>query len=51
MIYIGDKKATISKGDFHPAALYKGDNKISGYTVTDIKGVNTVTLGNCYMLF
>ena len=47
MLYVGDKKAVICKGDFHPAALYKGDKKITGYSLEEFTGV-IVTLENCY---
>lgn len=45
-IYVGEKKAVICKGDYEPAALYKGENKITGYTEhgyqgTDIAANNT----------
>ena len=48
MIVIGEKKAVICKGDFHPAALYKGDKKITGYTVENFEAENGVVLENCY---
>ena len=48
MIAIGENKATLYKGDFHPAALYKGDKKIAGYTVEEFESENGVTLENCY---
>lgn len=48
MIVIGEKKAVICKGDFHPAALYKGDKKITGYSLEEFTGAYIVTLENCY---
>lgn len=48
MIFIGEKKAVICKGDFHPAALYKGDKKITGYSLEEFTGADIVTLENCY---
>lgn len=48
MIYVGENKSVICKGDFHPAALYKGDKKIAGYTRTDFSGEGGVTLDKCY---
>lgn len=37
-IYVGEKKAVICKGDFEPAALYKGETKIAGYTEHEYQG-------------
>lgn len=48
MIFIVEKKAVICKGDFHPAALYKGDKKITGYSLEEFTGADIVTLENCY---
>ena len=48
MISVGNNKAVMCKGDFHPAALYKGDKKIAGYNVEEFEGENGVTLENCY---
>ncbi len=48
MIYVGENKAVICKGDFHPARLYKGDKKIAGYNVEEFEGENGVTLESCY---
>lgn len=48
MIYVGENKAVICKGDFHPAQFYKGDKKIAGYTVENFEGADGVTLENCY---
>ena len=48
MISIGENKASLCKGDFHPAALYKGDKKIAGYTTTEFSGKGEVTLEHCY---
>ncbi len=48
MISVGNNKAIIYKGDFHPAQLYKGDKKIAGYNVEEFEGENGVTLENCY---
>lgn len=47
MLYVGDKKAVICKGDFHPAALYKGNKKITGYSLEEFTG-DIVTLESCY---
>ncbi len=48
MIYTGENKAVLCKGDFHPAQLYKGDKKIAGYAEKDFEGINEITLENCY---
>lgn len=48
MIYIGENKSILCKGDFRPAQLYKGDEKIAGYTVKEFEGTGSVTLENCY---
>lgn len=48
MIFKGGKKAVISKGDFHPAQFYKGDKKISGYSLEEFQGTDNATLENCY---
>lgn len=48
MICVSEKKAVICKGDFHPAQFYKGDKKITGYTVESFENENGVTLENCY---
>lgn len=37
-IYVGEKKAVICKGDYEPAALYKGETKIAGYTEHGYQG-------------
>lgn len=37
-IYVGNKKAVIYKGDYEPAALYKGEIKIAGYTEHEYQG-------------
>lgn len=31
MIYVGENKATLYYGDYHPAALYRGENQIAGW--------------------
>ena len=37
MIYVGDKKATLYRGDYRPAELYRGGNRIAGWeTVTKV---------------
>lgn len=48
LITVGDKKAVLCKGNFHPAQLYKGETKIAGYTETEFEGEGTVTLEDCY---
>ena len=48
MIYVGENKSVLCKGDFHPAQLYKGDKKIAGYTVEEFEGIGGVTLVKCY---
>ena len=48
MIYKGENKTVLCKGDFHPAQLYKGDKKIAGYTVEEFSAEGSVTLENCY---
>ena len=48
MISIGENKAIICKGNFHPAELYKGDKKIAGYSVKEFEGTGSVILENCY---
>lgn len=37
-IYVDNKKAVICKGDYAPAALYKGEIKIAGYTEHEYQG-------------
>lgn len=41
-IYVGNKKAVICKGDYAPAALYKGETKIGGYTEHEYQGTEIV---------
>ena len=48
MIYTGENKSILCKGDFRPAELYKGDKKIAGYKLTEFEGIGSVTLENCY---
>ena len=48
MIYVGENKSILCKGDFRPAQLYKGDKKIAGYKLTEFEGTGSVTLENCY---
>lgn len=48
MISVGNNKAVICKGDFHPAQLYKGDKKIAGYSLEEFTGTDNVTIENCY---
>ena len=48
MIYTGENKSVLYRGDFHPAQLYKGDKKIAGYELTEFEGTGSVTLENCY---
>ncbi len=48
MIYVGENKSLLCKGDFRPAQLYKGDKKIAGYKLTEFEGIGSVTLENCY---
>ena len=48
MIYTGESKATLYKGDFRPAQLYKGERRIAGYTETEFEGADVITLENCY---
>ena len=48
MIYVGENKSILCKGDFHPAQLYKGDKKITGYTVKEFEVTGSVKLENCY---
>lgn len=48
MIYAGDKRAVICKGDFHPTALFKGEKKICGYTRTEFEAEEEIKLENCY---
>lgn len=48
MIYVGENKATLCKGNFHPAQLYKGEMKIAGYTEAKFEGASGITLENCY---
>ena len=42
-IYVGEKKAVICKGDYEPAALYKGEIKITGYTEHEYQGTEIET--------
>ena len=39
-IYVGNKQAVIYKGDYEPAALYKGETKIAGYTEHEYQGTD-----------
>ena len=48
MIYVGENKSILCKGNFRPAQLYKGDKKITGYTVEEFEGTGSVTLEDCY---
>lgn len=48
MIFKGEKKAVIFKGDFHPAQFYKGDKKITGYSLEEFISTDKATLENCY---
>ena len=48
MIYTGENKSVLYRGDFHPAQLYKGDKKIAGYELTEFESTGSVTLENCY---
>lgn len=32
MIYVGENKAVLYHGDYHPAALYRGENQIAGWS-------------------
>ena len=48
MIYTGENKSVLCRGDFRPAELYKGDKKIEGYTVEEFEGNGIITLENCY---
>ena len=48
MIYTGENKSILCRGDFRPAELYKGDKKIAGYTVKEFEVTGSVTLENCY---
>lgn len=48
MIYTGENKAVLCKGNFCPAQLYKGETKIAGYAEKDFEGINEITLENCY---
>ncbi len=48
MIYTGENKSILCKGDFRPAQLYKGNKKIAGYELGEFQGTGSVTLENCY---
>ena len=48
MISVGNYKAVICKGDFHPAELYKGDKKIAGFAKTSFSTKGGVSLTSCY---
>ena len=48
MIYVGENKSILCKGDYRPAKLYKGDKKIAGYQLTEFQGDGGVTLTGCY---
>ena len=48
MIYKGENKAQIVKGDFHPAQFYKGSIKIAGYVKESFEGESSITLENSY---
>lgn len=38
MLYLGDKKATLFKGDRRPVSLYLGDKKVTGYEYAEQTG-------------
>lgn len=48
MIHIGENKALLCKGDYHPAQLYKGEKKLAGYTMTAFEGTDGAVLTDCY---
>lgn len=48
MISVGNNKAVICKGDFHPAQFYKGERRIAGYTETEFEGAGIITVFKCY---
>ena len=48
MIYVGENKSVLCKGDYRPAELYKGDKKIAGYAATEFSGNGIVVLEKCY---
>ena len=48
MIYTGENKSVLCKGEYRPAQLYRGDKKIAGYTVKEFEVTGSVTLENCY---
>ena len=35
---MGETRKTLFKGDYHPAEMYKGENKITGYDVQTVSG-------------
>lgn len=47
MIYNGDKKGTLYKGDAHPAEMYKGGNKAQGWKIENASG-ERMTFNNTY---
>lgn len=48
MVYVGENKSILCKGDYRPAELYKGEKKIAGYQLTEFQGENGVSLNDCY---
>jgi len=48
MIYVGENKSILCKGEYYPAQLYKGEKKIAGYTVRGFEGTGSIMLEKCY---
>ena len=46
-IYQGETRKTLFKGDYHPAEMYKGENKITGYDVQTVSGAE-ISIENTY---
>lgn len=48
MIYVGENKSVLCKGDFRPAELYKGEKKIAGYERVSIEAEDNIAIADCY---
>ena len=48
MIYVGENKSILCKGDYRPAELYKGDKKVVGYERVSIETADNISITDCY---
>ena len=48
MIYVGENKSVLCKGDFRPAELYKDEKKIAGYERVSIETEDNIAIADCY---